>query len=79
MEAMYFCNAHGMDLVTIETQNENDLIMEHIASLGEWQQVSAFGTGINKKKNIQFGNNRRLQKWKKSRPPLLVGSGNATI
>jgi hypothetical protein len=35
MEAMYFCNAHGMDLVTIETQQENDLIMEQIESIGE--------------------------------------------
>ncbi|KAF4529166.1 hypothetical protein B566_EDAN017500, partial [Ephemera danica] len=26
-EASYFCNAYGMDLVTIETQKENDLIL----------------------------------------------------
>ncbi|KAF4520720.1 hypothetical protein B566_EDAN004840, partial [Ephemera danica] len=34
MEASYFCNAHGMDLVTIESKEENDLILEYIASLG---------------------------------------------
>ncbi|KAF4528332.1 hypothetical protein B566_EDAN006586 [Ephemera danica] len=41
-EASYFCNAHGMDLVTIETQDENDALMNHIASIG---QGASFASG----------------------------------
>ncbi|KAF4526057.1 hypothetical protein B566_EDAN015075, partial [Ephemera danica] len=33
-EGCYFCNAHGMDLVTIETKEENDAIVDHLDKIG---------------------------------------------
>jgi hypothetical protein len=34
-DGLIFCNAHGMQLVSIETKEENDFLKEHLDSLGK--------------------------------------------
>ncbi|KAF4526698.1 hypothetical protein B566_EDAN015336 [Ephemera danica] len=46
-DASYFCNSYDMDLVTIETQEENDLILAHIESLG-LKQAEHYWTSAHK-------------------------------
>ncbi|KAF4526695.1 hypothetical protein B566_EDAN015333 [Ephemera danica] len=70
-EASYFCNAYGMDLVTIEAQKENDLILAHIESLGMTQLIDYWTSAHNIGRSTWFwinGENMIFSDWATGQP-----------